>query len=91
MRRPSLAALVLLVQIELAPGTTAEQAYDEIGRALDDGAQAVRQVVDGFGDVERTAVGLGESRSDAFDDDGFACHGILRDDGFEKGRSIPNS
>jgi len=34
---PADAAIVLLVQLELAPGTTAEQAYDEIGRALDGG------------------------------------------------------
>ncbi len=32
------AALVLLVQVELAAGTTAEQAFDEIGRALDTNA-----------------------------------------------------
>ncbi len=32
---PSDAVLVLLVQVELAPGTSAEQAFDEIGHALD--------------------------------------------------------
>jgi D-lactate dehydrogenase (cytochrome) len=38
LRPPRDAALILLVQIELAPGTTAAEAYDEIGRALEAGA-----------------------------------------------------
>lgn len=38
VRVPPDTALVLLVQIELAPGTTAEAAYEQIGQALEPGA-----------------------------------------------------
>ena len=46
----------------------------EVGNRGGDGAQRVRQVVDGFCDVEGAPMGLGETRTQALDDDGFASH-----------------
>lgn len=62
--------LVLFVQIELAPGTTADQAYDEIGRALDSGADdtpLIRfcRMLDHAGLLDRTEMAMPGDRKRA--------------------------
>jgi D-lactate dehydrogenase (cytochrome) len=63
-------ALVLLVQIELAPGTTAAEAYEEIGRALDAGADDTPltrfcRMLDEAGLLDRTELAMPGDRKRA--------------------------